>query len=84
MEIPKLNAEQMRADLLPAEALLEVSRVMAEGELKYGAGEVWRQQCWEFHYNRAMIHIFKFKAGYSDEDHLAHAVTRLLMAQELI
>ena len=81
--MPQLINEPIRADLLPSKALLEVSKVMADGVKKYGPGETWKQQPAEFHLNRALTHLFKVLDHDTTENHLAHAATRLLMALEI-
>lgn len=72
-----------RFDLLPPMALFVVSNVLKEGADKYGEDENWRQIPISSHLNHALNHIFGWLAGDETEDHLSHALCRLLFACEL-
>lgn len=85
----KLDQGKPRTDLLPADALLEVSEVLAFGAEKYG------DRNWEtgFTYGRLtgaiLRHTFAFMSGEdkdpeSGKSHLAHATCACLMLLALI
>lgn len=76
------SAVQYRCDLLPARATLEVAGVLHHGAIKYGENN-WRQIEVGDHINHALIHLYALLAGDKQDDHLAHAACRLLMAMEL-
>lgn len=65
-------------DFDPA-ALLRVGRVSAEGFAKYGKGN-WQQIDQADHIDHAINHLLEYQAGNMSEDHLAHAVCRVLFA----
>jgi hypothetical protein len=62
-------------------ALCRIETVLAANEPKY-AGH-WRQQAVAEHVAHAQQHLVAYAAGDRDEDHLAHAATRVLMAMQL-
>lgn len=49
----------------------------------HGKGNVWLKVSMAFHLKHAREHIDLFMSGNEDEDHLAHAVTRIMMARHL-
>lgn len=55
---------------------------MQEGTLKYGAN-TWREQSVVEHLNHIDEHVRCARNHFTDEDHLAHAVVRLLMVMEM-
>lgn len=61
------------------EALLRVGRTSAEGFAKYGAGN-WQKIDQADHIDHAINHLLEYQAGNTSEDHLAHAVCRVLFA----
>lgn len=71
-----------RADLLPPLAILAVARVLHGGAEKYGPDN-WRGIATADHINHAIVHMFAFLAGDAQDEHLAHAVCRLLFALDL-
>jgi hypothetical protein len=68
--------------LIPPKAVIEVGKVMLKGESSHGRDN-WRLIPLEDHLDHGLLHIMEYLAGNTDEDHLAHAATRLLMALEL-
>lgn len=67
---------------IPARALFEVARVLHQGGSKYGRDN-WRQISTEDHINHALMHIYGDLGGDSQDEHLIHAATRVLMALEV-
>lgn len=68
--------------LIPAIALFNVAEVMYEGNEKYGADN-WQKISIPVHIGRATQHLYAYLAGDRTEDHLSHAICRLLFAAEL-
>ena len=68
--------------LVPADALAQVARVLHDGCEKYGKDN-WRLINSNDHLNHCLNHIYLYLAGNTQEDHLSHAATRLLMSLEL-
>ncbi len=67
-------------------ALLEVGRVLFEGEEKYGGDRNWRGISQRQHIRHALNHLFAHLAGdrsEGDVGHLTHAVCRMLFAVEV-
>lgn len=69
-----------RFDKLDTKAMFDLTRVLHEGAVKYGEDENWRLIETESHLNHALIHIFAFMAGDKQDDHLSHAMCRLMFA----
>ena len=82
-EAIKHDVEKPRTDLLPVEALLEVSKVLSFGAAKY-EDENWRRGFkWNRLYAAALRHMFAWKMGEDNDDetsinHIAHACCCLL------
>lgn len=74
------TAVSYRFDLIPPESLLAVAQVMHEGAEKGYEKDGWRRLTTEDHLNHAMGHIMAHLDGEEEEDHVAHAAARLLMA----
>jgi Domain of unknown function (DUF5664) len=68
--------------LIPATALATVARVMYNGLEKYGRDN-WRNITITDHLNHAINHVYLHLAGNTQEDHLGHACTRMMMALEM-
>jgi len=68
-------------DLWPYQVVDVIQQVMEEGLKKYPKGEGWGKYVHE-HIQRAYNHLETIVGGYEpgNEDHLAHAFTRLMMA----
>ena len=71
-----------RFDLLPQGALFAAAGVMHEGANKGYAEGGWRGLPTQDHLNHAMGHIVGHLNGDRQEDHLSHAIVRLMMAWE--
>ena len=68
-----------RFDLLDGKALSGLARVLAEGAEKYAPNN-WRLIPLQDHLNHAMMHIFAYLAEDTQDEHLEHALTRLMFA----
>ena len=81
--MPQANSET-DIDELFAEALAVVRDVMREGARTHPAND-WTQREVSHHVRRAQLHLSMWRNGdpASCEDHLSHALARLLMAVEL-
>lgn len=73
-----------RADLLPIEALLDISELLGEGAKRHNdtdpSNPKWVATPTREHVNRAMVHLMGYLAGDTQEAHLTHAACRLLFA----
>lgn len=76
------SAIPYRCDLLPPKACLAVAHIMHGGAAKYGDTN-WHAIPERDHINHAMTHLFAHATGDTQDDHLGHAATRLLMALEV-
>lgn len=75
-----------RMDKLPPKALLRAAHAMGLG-MKYENPDGWahwRTQEPAYHLNRALRHIALHLSGDNGEDHVGHAVSRILMWGELV
>ena len=71
-----------RFDLLPSHAIKRVAQRLEMGAKKYGDND-WKNGIpSEMLLDSALRHIFQYKEGKLDEDHLAAAVTNLLQIME--
>ena len=68
-----------RFDLMDPEAMFALGKVLYEGAEKYGTDN-WRHIPCKNHLNKALIHIYAFLSGDTQDEHLEHAFTRLMMA----
>lgn len=69
-----------RFDLIPPYVLQAVAEVLGAGARKYGEDN-WKRITTNEHLNHALNHVnLHFLKDKSGEDHLAHAVVRLMMA----
>jgi len=68
-----------RFDLLPLDATVQVAATLAEGAKTYGR-DAWKNLPQDTHINHALMHIFAFLEGDKTDDHLVHAVCRLMFA----
>lgn len=72
-----------RFDLIPPHALMKMAEVMEEGARTGHKDEGWRKMSVDDLLNHAVGHIIKYRQGVDDkEDHLSHAMIRLMMAWE--
>lgn len=71
-----------RMDKIPPRALLQIGRILGEG-MKYEIEEAevddWTGRPPAYHLNRALRHIALHQAGDNGEDHVGHAMARILM-----
>lgn len=72
-----------RMDLLPWNAIMEVSKHCESGAKKYGEHNVDKGIPLNSFCDSGMRHLAKFMAGWKDEDHLLAAVWNLLWAVEM-
>lgn len=68
-----------RFDLMDPHAMFALGKVLDEGVKKYGTDN-WRHIPTNNHLNKALIHIYAYLAGDTQDEHLEHAFTRLMMA----
>lgn len=71
-----------RMDLLPWNAIIEVSQHCEEGALKYGERNIDKGAPLHSLLDSGARHLAKYIAGQSDEDHLRAACWNLLWALE--
>jgi hypothetical protein len=71
-----------RFDLMPPVALFEIAKVLGEGAEKYGVGN-WENIEVNDHLNHAIQHVYGYLMGDKTEEHLGHAICRLMFALEL-
>ena len=72
--------------LLPTSALFDAARVCKEGADKYGETLTKRNYTKipvDDHLNHALQHIYAFLAGDKQDDHLGHAIVRLMFAYDV-
>lgn len=71
--------------LLPMSALFDAAKVAAYGAKKYGetfGDRNYLKITCEEHLNHAAQHLFAFLAGDKSDDHLGHAIVRLMFAYD--
>jgi hypothetical protein len=68
-----------RFDLIDANAMFALAKVMHEGAQNYDVDN-WRKIDTKSHLNHAQSHIWAYMAGDKQDEHLSHAFTRLMMA----
>lgn len=71
-----------RFDIVPPLALFEVAKVLSEGAEKYGA-YAWKNIEVNDHLNHAIQHVYGYLSGDRTEEHLSHAICRLMFALEV-
>lgn len=71
-----------RLDLLPPLATLDLGAILARGAAKYGVDN-WRGIPIRDHVNHALVHLYAYLSGDTQDNHLGHALCRAAMAQEL-
>lgn len=62
-----------------AEALVKIAKTLEEGVAKYPMNN-WRLIPEEDHLNHALIHLYALEQGDTQDDHLGHFLTRIMMA----
>ena len=68
--------------LIPSIALFKLAEILYEGSLKYDKDN-WKKIDVDVHLSRCIQHIYAFLAKDKTEDHLAHALCRLVFAAAL-
>jgi len=68
-----------RFDLIDPIAMFELAKVVSEGAKKY-APDNWRGLTVEDNLNRVLAHVYAHLAGDETDDHLEHALTRMVFA----
>ena len=71
-----------RFDLIDAKAMFRLAQVMAYGAKRYAPNN-WRLITKEDHINHALQHLYAYLAGDKQDDHLGHALARIMMAVAL-
>lgn len=83
----KQSKTEYRFDLFPMDALFAAAAVLAEGEIKYPAIDGvpnWTKIPVNEHLNHALTHINAHIKGDRQEDHLPHAICRLMFAFDVL
>lgn len=78
----KQSKVNYRFDLADAKAMFKLCKVLSEGAEEYGENN-WRNISVEDNLNHALIHIYGYFAGDKQDEHLSHALCRLLFAVAL-
>lgn len=64
---------------LHPDALLQIAKTLEEGASRYKPNN-WRLIPEEDHLNHALIHLYALEEGDTQDDHLGHFLTRIMMA----
>lgn len=80
----KQHFRPYRLQALPPKAIIEVGKVRYEAHSIHGYGDDnYKLIDINEHINRALLHLMNYLDGNTDNEHLSHAATRVLMALEL-
>lgn len=69
----------VRFDLIDANAMFEMAKVLDHGAKKYGANN-WRKIDVEDHLNHLLMHTYAYLAGDRTDEHLSHILCRATFA----
>lgn len=61
------------------DALIQIAKTLEEGVARYPMNN-WRLIPEEDHLNHALIHLYALEEGDTQDDHLGHFLTRIMMA----
>lgn len=81
----KQSASPYAFELLPPSALLAAAEVARQGADKYGetiGDRNYTKIPYESHLNHAIAHVYAYLAGDRSDEHLAHAIVRLMFAYD--
>ena len=73
---------EYQMELISPYAILKLGHVLKVGATKYGRDN-WKGVPTDEHVGRAIHHLYQYLAGNTDEEHLANAFTRCMMAMDL-
>lgn len=68
-----------RFDLIDAKAMFRLAGIVGYGARKHGENN-WRLLPQSDHVNRAIGHLYAYLGGDKQDDHLAHALCRVMFA----
>ena len=79
----KQSASPYAFELIPGEAIFRAAEVLKQGATKYG--EKFSERNYIKipaldHLNHALAHIYAYLCGDTSDDHLAHALVRMMFA----
>lgn len=76
------SAVLYRFDLLDPAAMFAITKVLAEGAVKYGESN-WRNIEARDHLNHMLVHAYAWLAGDETDEHLSHVFCRAMMAMAM-
>jgi Domain of unknown function (DUF5664) len=75
----KQTAIKTAFHLIPSIVLFKIAETLHQGSLKYETDN-WKLIPIDIHLGRSVQHIYAFLGGDTTEDHLSHALCRLIFA----